>query len=1029
MAQGPEPTMARRARRPECTLVEHRGIGRSDEDTGHPTDKSTPTARSVRKAEGLDAETAGLPKRSTGAQQAHSRCRRRHNIMNRNLFRSCTTITALALLAACGEQSTVSGPRPLTPTDGPDFGLLTPANGPGACMGDDGRAAQIAASSGAGNLANWVSGNMGTPPGYNCTANDISIAKANITKYSFTGQAGDFTTLATGGRIQCEFGQTVFIETVAEVLATATQRWDIGIWIADPVEGSAMNGSCKHYNLLEVGTAGTGNPRNRDGDQCGDMGSGAGTVLVPLDTLQVVCPGGQPTVTVNNCVAWSNSDLVEVRGTCPAPKIPNSDGGVLLSQELGFRYGTVPENGAKCNCTPFQVPIDVRGKITIIKNTVGGDGTFDFTSDVGANSDPVVTSPFQITTTSNTGTQVFNLVKKGTYHIAESTPPAGFDLTSIACVNNNTFVTSSVNLGTATATLVLNDGGDVTCTFTNTKRPDLTLVKIVTNDDGGTKTLSDFPLTASKTGTTITGVSGTTAVTSRSVPAGTYALSEQTQAGYTASAWSCVGGTQDGSNITLTSGSATCTITNDDKGSKLTLVKIVTNNSGGTATLSDFPLTASKTGTTITGVSGTTAVTDRPVPAGTYALSEQTVAGYTASSWSCVGGSQSGSDITLALDESATCTITNDDQPATLTLVKVVTNDHGGTKTLSDFPLTASKTGTTITGVSGTTAVTTRSVPAGSYALSEQTQAGYTASAWNCVGGSQTGSNIALGLGGSATCTITNDDNPASLTIIKYLKGDAQSFGFSTTGTGLDANFSLSPATNASAQKEYTNLSAGTYTITEDANSYLLTDLGCSDQAAGTYDPKVTRTVSVTLAIGESKSCSFTNDQPVVGETTRTQGYWSTHMSVTDAVWFGKTVGSVTFDGLPVAEQTLCGTAGRELDTIGKVLGGFWASIPTKSNGKTKRSALDKARMQLAQQLLAAILNREAFGSQPSSGISIDQAKTYYCGTDISLISQAASAMGAFNEAGDSGVFTPGVSANGKQARAAANIPFWDPLP
>ena len=39
--------------------------------------------------------------------------------------------------------------------------------------------------------------------------------------------------------------------------------------------------------------------------------------------------------------------------------------------------------------------------------------------------------------------------------------------------------------------------------------------------------------------------------------------------------------------------------------------------------------------------------------------------------------------------------------------------------------------------------------------------------------------------------------------------------------------------------------------------------------------------VAVTLAIGESKSCSFTNDQPVVGETTRTQGYWSTHMSVT----------------------------------------------------------------------------------------------------------------------------------------------------
>ena len=43
----------------------------ADEDTGYPTDKSTPIARSVRKAEGLDAETAGLPKIRMGAQRAH----------------------------------------------------------------------------------------------------------------------------------------------------------------------------------------------------------------------------------------------------------------------------------------------------------------------------------------------------------------------------------------------------------------------------------------------------------------------------------------------------------------------------------------------------------------------------------------------------------------------------------------------------------------------------------------------------------------------------------------------------------------------------------------------------------------------------------------------------------------------------------------------------------------------------------------------------------------------------------------------
>ncbi len=150
-------------------------------------------------------------------------------------------------------------------------------------------------------------------------------------------------------------------------------------------------------------------------------------------------------------------------------------------------------------------------------------------------------------------------------------------------------------------------------------------------------------------------------------------------------------------------------------------------------------------------------------------------------------------------------------------------------------------------------------------------------------------------------------------------------------------------------------------------------------------------------------------------------------MSITQIVWFGGTIGSVTYDG--VSPKALCTTNPRPLDTIGKVLGGFWSNIPTKSNGKTKRSDLDKARMQLAQQLLAAILNNEAFGSSPSGGVSIDQAKAAYCGTNIAAIQAAHSAMAAFNESGDSGVFTPGASANGKQAKTAADLAFWDPLP
>src|SRR6185436_2212819 len=66
------------------------------------------------------------------------------------------------------------------------------------------------------------------------------------------------------------------------------------------------------------------------------------------------------------------------------------------------------------------------------------------------------------------------------------------------------------------------------------QNPKLTLVKVIVNDNGGTRTVTDFPLTATSGPTTITGISGSTEVTSQAVPAGTYNLSETTQADYTA---------------------------------------------------------------------------------------------------------------------------------------------------------------------------------------------------------------------------------------------------------------------------------------------------------------------------------------------------------------------------------------------------------------------------------------------------------------------------------------------------------------
>jgi len=296
---------------------------------------------------------------------------------------------------------------------------------------------------------------------------------------------------------------------------------------------------------------------------------------------------------------------------------------------------------------------------------------------------------------------------------------------------------------------------------------------------------------------------------------------------------------------------------------------------------------------------------------------------------------------------------------------------------------------------------------------------------------------VTVSNGNTPTCTFTNTKLP-TLTIIKYLKGTSSSFGFTSTGGLSPSTFTLTPPAagctapvgSTCAQTVYSDLALGTYTVSEDSKTgYVLTDLNCTLHP-GTYDPTTTRTVSTTLAAGENETCSFTNEEAITGSTTRTQGFWATHSSLTNAVWFGGTVGGVTYSGLSASDAQICidpNPHNLSLTTIGQVLGGFWSGISQTSTGK-KRSSLDQARMQLLQQLLAAILNHAAFGSSPSGSISIADAKAAFCGTNATAIQNALSAMAAFNTQGDNGLFTPGASANGKVAKDLANIPFWDTL-
>ena len=123
---------------------------------------------------------------------------------------------------------------------------------------------------------------------------------------------------------------------------------------------------------------------------------------------------------------------------------------------------------------------------------------------------------------------------------------------------------------------------------------------------------------------------------------------------------------------------------------------------------------------------------------------------------------------------SASCTITNDDDAGTLTVNKVVVNDNGGEATPDDFSFEVNGGASQAFEADGSNDLT---VDAGTYNVTETPIDGYTMTGNTCV-------DVVVPNGGSASCTITNDDtkaSPAGTTVQRWVLHD------SLTITGLRA--------------------------------------------------------------------------------------------------------------------------------------------------------------------------------------------------------------------------------------------------
>lgn len=423
--------------------------------------------------------------------------------------------------------------------------------------------------------------------------------------------------------------------------------------------------------------------------------------------------------------------------------------------------------------------------------------------------------------------------------------------------------------------VVLANGQDITCTITNNDiPPSLTLNKVLTNTYNGNAVESDWTLTASgPTSLSGPGASGNADVVSGATfSAGTYTLSESAgPAGYTASTWSCTNGVVvDGNNqITLANGQTTvCSITNSETAPALTLVKNVINNSGGTLEADDFVLRLNGTGQnspvlsnsnltatyTVTNVASNTA----------YTLSEDANSTYAGSAVSCVDDTTQLAvphPVTLSEGQSVTCTITNNDISPTLQLIKSIINDNGGTLVANTWTLYATPETNTVgaTQQSGAGGFGPNNVYANvSYSLTETGLTGYTASNWNCVGGGTlVGNSLTLALAENVVCTITNNDDAPSLTLVKEVTNDdggertANEWNLTATGT-LNEPTNLSGNGGAASG---TGFKADTYTLDESGpDDYEASEWSCTNNVT------VNENNQITLANGQTTVCTITND-------------------------------------------------------------------------------------------------------------------------------------------------------------------------
>ncbi|MFE5407345.1 VWA domain-containing protein [Microbacterium sp. NPDC056569] len=434
-------------------------------------------------------------------------------------------------------------------------------------------------------------------------------------------------------------------------------------------------------------------------------------------------------------------------------------------------------------------------------------------------------------------------------------------------------------------------GFRVACTLTN-QSAQLTLLKSVVNDNGGDKTPSDWQLTATPatlaglTPETVTG-SGVFVEASRFWvrPDHVYTLTESTVTGYSfqklqqfvGGTWVDVVANPDPTKYPQKNGAGNWQITvdalandiyrfvNDDDAPKLTLVKEVVNDNGGTAQNTAWTLTA--TSPDGPNLSGTTGVSGDVVANEGYTLGEANgPSGYDWTKLSCTGHPNTTKDSpTLKLEpgDDVTCTFTNDDKPGKLTLIKVLDAANGGSAVPADWnqKLTAKR------GQDATLTFNhneTKDVPAGVYALNEISQiTGYEWTDLACSTGqtSLADKTVTVANGANVTCTFTNRAIKPTLTLIKIVDNKNGAGSATPDMWTLTAAAQGQPTVTGQGTASGAVMPGSEYVLSESENVSGYTPGDWSCYVTGS-DPRVAFPIdddTVVPVVGKNVTCEITN--------------------------------------------------------------------------------------------------------------------------------------------------------------------------